>query len=108
MAEEENFATIDDFKDMMTLLEKKSGHSFKHLDDVKVVETPMEGVKLKIKEGYLYSISNGSWFVQTGWQGAFRFVDTFRAYGHLDEAIGNMISIDGFPLNSIEWKNKTT
>jgi hypothetical protein len=107
--------TLDDFKDMMTVLSGKTLQSqlADKIDFGVAPVTPDDGIKLKIKDGYLYQIGT----VITGADGARRYVDICRAKGFSDQMIGDDIFItetEGIIsgqiwtcLNKIEWhKNR--
>lgn len=99
--------TLGAFKDMMTSIMCKDLAD--KVDKAEIPETPIDGIKLKIKEGYLYMIDT----VVTGYAGAMRMVDHYRHAGIPDGIIGEEIKItetEGIttnqvwtPLNKITW-----
>ena len=106
--------TLDDFREMMQTLARNADLKLTG-EPVDYPETPDDGIRLKIKDGYLYQIT-GRMMMVTGADGARRCVDIRRAHGETDHEIGESIFITEtqgittdqvwFSLNDISWHAK--
>lgn len=106
----EGIISMDDFKNFMDTLYKKTDEKLQQTNVV--VETPNDGIKLKIKEGWLYQIgSPDSIVAYTDFDGAVNYIDVMRANGISDHQIGEEIYIANdtssplYKLNDITWRH---
>lgn len=99
--------TIDDFKEMMTHLDRIPKSPRVPFGPPIIVAPENDWLKEKIQPGYMYQIGNVPWVAMTGHEGAKNYIDVSREQGNPDELTATTIFLctdDGrFPITDITW-----